>query len=71
MTFQENDLSDRIVEYLRKRREPSSLSEVKFAVGASLTDTATAISKLVRDGSVLADAEPPRGRVYYRIRRSV
>lgn len=62
-------LVEKILEYLRTRREPASLNEIKFAVGALLMRTSVAVSKLVASGDIVASAEPPRGRVYYSIAR--
>ena len=69
MTTEDLALAEKIVEYLRTRREPASLNEIKYAVGALLMKTSVAVSKLVASGDIIATAEPPRGRVYYSIAR--
>lgn len=47
MTTQEtNDLSDRIVELLRKIRLPLSANEIKGHLGVSIVDVTIALSRL-------------------------
>jgi hypothetical protein len=69
MTPEDLDLSERIIEYLRARREPASLSEIKFAVTASMMRTATVVTKLATSGDIIGESDSPRGRTYYRIAR--
>ena len=69
MTPEDLALSNKILEYLRSRREPASLNEIKFAVGALLMRTSEAVSKLVQSGDIVGEADSPRGRVYYSIAR--
>lgn len=69
MTPEDLDLSNRILEYLRSRREPASLNEIKYAVGALLVAVSVEVSKLVASGDVVGEPDSPRGRLYYSIAR--
>ena len=68
MTTQEtNDLSDRIVELLRKIRLPLSANEIKGHLGASIVDVTIALSRLEQTGDIVSEVAGIRARRYYKV----
>jgi len=68
MTTQEsNDLSDRIVELLRKIRLPLSANEIKGHLGESIVDVTIALARLEQTGDIVSEVAGIRARRYYKV----
>lgn len=68
MTTQEtNDLSDRIIELLRKIRLPLSANEIKGHLGESIVDVTIALARLEQTGDIVSEVAGIRARRYYKV----
>jgi hypothetical protein len=68
LTTQEaNDLSDRIIELLRKIRLPLSANEIKGHLGESIVDVTIALARLEQTGDIVSEVAGIRARRYYKV----
>jgi hypothetical protein len=66
-TQETNDLSDRIVEFLRKIRLPLSANEIKGHLGESIVDVTIALARLEQTGDIVSEVAGIRARRYYKV----